>query len=158
MFNRLKWRARNPSPLLFSTDFVGGYDCATAVKFSRGNTILLAGNQELVPFSTDSNIALARFQTTEEVTMREQAISMAPLPDRLIGDTPFTLSASASSGLPVIFGSSSPSVCSVREVTLILTGRPGVCTITARQDGDATNRPAPQVTSSFVVRDPAERE
>jgi uncharacterized delta-60 repeat protein len=149
---------RNPSPLLFSTDFVGGHDCATAVKFSRGNTMLLAGNQELSPFSTDSNIALARFQTTKEVSMRDQAISMAPLPDRLISDAPFTLSASASSGLPVTFSSSSPSVCGVREVTLLLTGQPGICTITARQAGDATNRPAPEVTSSFVVRDPAERE
>jgi uncharacterized delta-60 repeat protein len=149
---------RNPSPLLFSTDFVGGYDCATAVKFSRGNTILLAGNQELLPFSTDSNIALARFQTTEEVTRREQTITLPSLPDRLTSDPPFTLSATASSGLAVMFTSNSPSVCSVREVTLILTGQPGNCTVTAEQAGDASYNPAPSVSQSFLVRDPAKRE
>jgi uncharacterized delta-60 repeat protein len=49
--------------LLFNTDMVG-LDCARAVKFSGANKIVMAGTQELDPFSSDMNIALARFETT----------------------------------------------------------------------------------------------
>jgi uncharacterized delta-60 repeat protein len=53
-----------PSPLLFNTDFVGNVDCANAVRFSGADTIVMAGYQDLSPFSSDWNIALARFETT----------------------------------------------------------------------------------------------
>lgn len=53
-----------PSPRPFNTDFVGLPDCAYAVKFSGPNKILLAGTHYLDPISSDSNIALARFETT----------------------------------------------------------------------------------------------
>jgi uncharacterized delta-60 repeat protein len=55
----------DPTPLPFNTDFVGYPDCAKGVKFMPGtNKIVLVGDQDLYPFSSDSNIALARFETT----------------------------------------------------------------------------------------------
>jgi uncharacterized delta-60 repeat protein len=50
-----------PSPLTFSTDFVGGYEVGTGVKFTGSNKIVVAGLQE---YNADWNVALARFQTT----------------------------------------------------------------------------------------------
>jgi uncharacterized delta-60 repeat protein len=54
----------SPSPLAFNTDFGDYQDCARAVKFSGAsrNKITLAGLQ---PINNESNIALARFETTE---------------------------------------------------------------------------------------------
>ena len=61
-----------------------------------------------------------------------------------------TLSASASSGLPVSFRSATPSVCTVagRTVTSIVAGP---CTITASQGGNARYAAAPDVSRSFQV-------
>ncbi len=70
--------------------------------------------------------------------------------DKQLGDPPFALSASASSGLPVSFTSNTPGVCTVsgNTVTLIAIG---TCSITATQDGNATINPATPVTRSFGV-------
>jgi len=61
-----------------------------------------------------------------------------------------TLSASASSHLPVSFRSGTPSVCTVagRTVTTIAAGP---CTITASQGGNARYAAAPDVSRSFQV-------
>jgi len=61
-----------------------------------------------------------------------------------------TLSASASSGLPVSFSSGTPPVCTVvgRTVTTVA---PGPCTITASQGGNARYAAAPDVSRSFQV-------
>jgi len=53
-----------PVPQPFNTDFVGDQDCARGVKFIGTNQLVLAGGQDLGPFSSDHNIALARFETT----------------------------------------------------------------------------------------------
>jgi hypothetical protein len=78
-----------------------------------------------------------------------QTISFGPLPDRLVSDQPFTVSATASSGLPVAFSASG--TCSVAGNMVTLTGE-GSCTITASQAGDATYDPAAPVGQTFTVR------
>lgn len=67
------------------------------------------------------------------------------------GSTP-TMGATASSGLPVSYGSSTPSVCTVgttsgtvSELTV------GPCTIQASQGGDATHDPATPVSQTFAI-------
>ncbi len=61
-----------------------------------------------------------------------------------------TLSATASSGLAVSFGSSTPAVCTVSGATVsYLTA--GTCTVTADQAGDVSFNPAPQVTLDIAV-------
>jgi len=62
----------------------------------------------------------------------------------------FTVVASASSGLQVLFGSDTPSVCSVSG-SVVTTVRPGRCRITASQGGNADYAPAPGKTRSFRV-------
>jgi len=88
---------------------------------------------------------------------QDQTITFLPLPDHLISDT-VTLSASASSGLPVQFRSTTPAVCTLRTATTLDLLTSGICTIVAAQQGNAQWNPAPEVTRSFLVRDPAKRE
>jgi outer membrane protein OmpA-like peptidoglycan-associated protein len=64
--------------------------------------------------------------------------------------TSVSLTASATSGLPVTFTSSTPSVCTVSGSTVTILG-PGTCTITAQQGGNGSWAAATPVTLSFYV-------
>jgi hypothetical protein len=88
---------------------------------------------------------------TRSITIgkHNQTISFAPLPNRVIGDPAFDVTATASSGLPVSF--SAMGVCSVVNGVVSLTGV-GNCTITASQGGDAHYNPAANVTRAFAVQ------
>ena len=62
---------------------------------------------------------------------------------------PVTLTASASSGLPVSFSSGTPAVCSVSGAT-VTTLTPGTCSITATQGGSTTYAAARETRSLAV--------
>ncbi|HEY4365300.1 MAG TPA: VCBS repeat-containing protein [Bryobacteraceae bacterium] len=64
--------------------------------------------------------------------------------------TPFTISATATSGLPVSFQSATPSVCTISGNSVALVGV-GTCSITATQPGNSTYSAATPDTQSFVV-------
>jgi Fibronectin type III domain len=81
--------------------------------------------------------------------LKSQLIRFGPLAPHAAGVS-FTVSASASSGLLVSFGSDTPGVCSVSG-SVVTTVKPGTCTITATQDGNADFAPAPDQTQSFQV-------
>ena len=68
------------------------------------------------------------------------------------GGSPYTVSATASSGLPVGFSAapSSAGVCTVSGATVSLVGA-GTCTVNANQAGNGSYLAAPQVQQSFVV-------
>jgi len=78
-----------------------------------------------------------------------QTITFGQPPDSKVG-APVTLSASASSGLPVSFSSGTPSVCTVKG-SAVTTVAAGLCTITASQGGSARYAAAPDVSRSFQV-------
>jgi uncharacterized protein (TIGR03437 family) len=65
------------------------------------------------------------------------------------GSAPFTIGATASSGLPVTFSSSTPVVCTVSGTILTIVGT-GTCTVTASQAGNSTWAPL-SVSQSFTV-------
>jgi hypothetical protein len=69
-----------------------------------------------------------------------------------VGGPSYTVSASASSGLPVSFSidSSSAGVCSASGSSISFVGA-GTCTIRAEQDGNASYQAASPVTQSFGV-------
>ncbi len=78
-----------------------------------------------------------------------QTITFPPIGAQAVGGT-LTLSATASSGLPVSYASSTTSVCTVSGSTASLVGS-GTCTITASQAGNAGYAAAPSVMQSFSV-------
>ncbi len=62
----------------------------------------------------------------------------------------YTVTARASSGLPVSFSSRASSVCSVSGTTVSFIGV-GTCTIDAKQAGDSNYKAAPEARQSFAV-------
>lgn len=89
-------------------------------------------------------------QVQQSFTVTGQVIDFPGLAPQRLGALPFTVSASASSGLPVIFASTTQPICTVSGSTVTLVAA-GNCTITADQPGDTMRPPAPQVQQSFEV-------
>src|SRR5208283_2365901 len=79
-----------------------------------------------------------------------QTITFGTLSNQVLGTAPFTVSATASSGLAVSFASTTPAVCTVSGATVTLVAV-GTCTIQATQAGDANYVAATPVNQSFQV-------
>jgi uncharacterized protein (TIGR03437 family) len=81
---------------------------------------------------------------------RSQTISFGTLTNVTFGVAPFSISATATSGLTVEFFTESTGICSVSGTMVTIVGG-GICTITASQPGNATYGAAPLVPRSFTV-------
>ncbi|MGZ4258050.1 MAG: PxKF domain-containing protein, partial [Gaiellaceae bacterium] len=81
-----------------------------------------------------------------------QTITFGPLADRPYTAPDFTVSATASSGLPVSFSAGASGACTVTGNTVHIVHY-GVCTITASQAGNSDYNPAPDVSQSFNITD-----
>ena len=83
----------------------------------------------------------------------EQSITFGPAPRIIVGGSG-TVSATASSGLPVTLTSTTPAVCTIsgKTVTGVAAGQ---CMIAANQAGDAVYAAAPQVQMTFTVSQPS---
>jgi hypothetical protein len=103
-----------------------------------------AGNDDYAPANqvTQSLIVLVN---------PAQILSFGPAPElRLYGST--TVTASASSGLPVTYSSSTPALCTVHANSGVVTSlAAGTCTLVANQPGDANYNAAAPVTQSLTV-------
>ncbi len=84
------------------------------------------------------------------VSKEPQTITFATLPAQTLGAAPFTVSATASSGLTVSFASTTTAVCTVSGSTVTLVAH-GTCSIEAAQAGDNYFAAATAVTRSFGV-------
>jgi len=84
------------------------------------------------------------------VKLKPQTIAFASIPAQFVGAS-VTASATSTSGLSVVFTSSTPSVCTVSGATVASLAA-GTCTIQADQPGDGTYAAAPTVTRSFTVK------
>ncbi len=78
----------------------------------------------------------------------DQTITFGHLADKTYGDPDFTVSATASSGLPVSF--TAQGTCTVSDSGVHITGA-GSCTITAQQAGNASYNAATDVAQSFNI-------
>lgn len=81
---------------------------------------------------------------------QSQTITFAPLPDQTYGVAPFSLHATASSGLQVSFASKTPTICKVSGGSVSLLAS-GTCSINATQTGDSSYAAAQPVLRSFSV-------
>ena len=96
-----------------------------------------------------------RFYRAVQAAKMDQTITLDPLVDKVLGDPPFPLLATTSSGLPVSFSLlSGPATLSSN--TLTITGT-GVVTIRAAQSGNANYNPAPLRDRAFDVLAPVGR-
>jgi hypothetical protein len=83
--------------------------------------------------------------------LSSQAITFDALPDRGISDFPFSVSATASSGLPVTFTASGQCTATGTMGSTISGLGTGSCTVTAHQAGNTKFAPAPDVAQTFQI-------
>lgn len=87
------------------------------------------------------------------IQAQPQVIVFAPPPTPAVNETTATVSATASSGLPVRYSSRTPALCAVDPSTGVVTASAsGPCTVAANQPGDTTFAAAPQVTQDVTFR------
>jgi len=88
--------------------------------------------------------------TRIDVNKGSQTITFDSLPTKTYGDEDFSLTASASSTLPVSFAGDDPAVATVAGTTVDVVGA-GTVTITASQAGNDYYNAAPQVQQELTV-------
>lgn len=82
--------------------------------------------------------------------LTSQTISFATLSAKTFGAAPFTVSATASSGLAVSFASLTTTTCTVSGATVTMVAA-GTCTVRASQAGNASFAAATPVDRSFNI-------
>jgi hypothetical protein len=82
--------------------------------------------------------------------LTSQTITFADPTDREFSTTPFTVTATSNSNLPVTLTSTTQDVCTVTsfEVSMLT---PGTCALTASQAGDTTYAAATDIEQSFTI-------
>jgi hypothetical protein len=142
-----------PNP---STPGIFTYSSATSSVISLSGTTATVGNAGTsiitATFTPTNTVDYNSTTTTMTITVVGigQTITFGALSDKIISDTPPTLSATSTSGLTVAFTSATTGVCTVSGTSVTFVG-PGTCTINANQAGDATRAAAPQVQRSFAI-------
>ncbi len=104
------------------------------------------------PFANPEATAFISFSIIP--SEKEQTINFFPISDKLTTTIPFSISASATSGLPVTLRVAS-GPASMSGNTISLNGTTGIVVIEASQNGNEAYKPAESVRQSFVVSEPA---
>ncbi len=123
----------------------GGTNRATLTIVNAG-TCTVTANQ----LGNGNYQAAASVSRSLSVNPASQTIFFTPLMAAAIGDGPLTLTASATSGLPVTFTSLTPGVCMVNGTQLFILNA-GACTVTADQQGNANYQAAPPVSQETNI-------
>jgi hypothetical protein len=97
--------------------------------------------------------AAAPVSQSFQVATGSQTITFGALSNQALGAAPFTVSATATSGLAVSFNSLTTSVCTVSGATVTLVAI-STCTIQATQPGNANWAAAAPISQSFQVQAP----
>lgn len=141
-------------PLTFATN---GICIAMPAANSATITIMRAGRCAIT-VTQDGDVTHAPAPpVTQEffIDKGQQSIAFGmPLPSRTLGAAPFTLSATASSGLGVSFSVPGNGPCTLNGATITL-ATVGTCTITARQSGNGNFYAAQDIVRSFTILAPS---
>ncbi|MDQ5820826.1 MAG: hypothetical protein M3540_05245, partial [Actinomycetota bacterium] len=140
-------------PVAFSADSSSAGVCSVSgstVSFVGVGTCTVDANQA----GNASYFPASQAQQSFAVSQAAQTIvfTSPPPSGTVVGGAPYTVSAMASSGLPVTFAidGSSAGVCTISGSTVSPVGA-GTCVINADQAGNGTYLAAPQVQQSFAV-------
>ena len=120
----------------------------------NGNTILIlkAGSTAITAsqLGDESYQAAAEVQQVLTVSKAQQQITFGALPDKTIGDGPFTLTATVNSTLPVSYSTTSDKVGIASGIVSLL--KPGRVDITANQSGNENYNAAASISQSFCIK------
>jgi gliding motility-associated-like protein len=118
-----------------------------------GNTVTLkyTGTSDITARQAgNGTYAPAKYIRTLTVSKGDQTTTFSALPVKIFGDSDFSLTASASSGLSVSFVSGNTAVATVAGNTVHIVGA-GTAVITASQAGNSLWNPAPDVPQTLTV-------
>jgi hypothetical protein len=103
-------------------------------------------------FGTTMMVAVQQAITAYKTVLApaSSAISFGAIGNVTFGVSPFPISATATSGLPVTFTSMTPQICTVSASTVTILAM-GTCSITASQAGNISYAAATPVTQSFPI-------
>ena len=107
-----------------------------------------AGSYAIVAALSNGNYNASNAAGTLTIARATQSITFPVLPNKTLGDAPFTVSATSSSLLAVSF-TAGPN-CTVSGTTVTIVSG-GICTVTASQTGNGNYYPAQPVSQSFGV-------
>lgn len=131
-----------------------GLDTVTITYTQNGNPVASptdAGSYAVLAHLDNPNFAAPDKTGTLVISKASQTIDFSALSSKTFGDAPFTISATATSGLPVSFQViSGPAFLSGAGNTVNLTGA-GTVKIRAKQAGNANYNAAPNVDQTFTV-------
>lgn len=123
-----------------------GDNCTATVSYTPGSNY--SGPDSFTFRASDGSINSNVSIVSITVTKVNQTITFGALANKTFGDPDFTVSATATSGLPVSFAASGQ--CTVTGATVHLTS-PGSCTITASQAGNSNFNAATNVQQGFTI-------
>jgi hypothetical protein len=110
----------------------------------------LGGGSHTIGLRLTDTFGASGTATTTLTIRPPQTIDFAPIGNHTLGDAPFTISATASSELPVTFTSLTPDVVTVEGNTVTIIGA-GAATIRASQAGNESYQPAADAEQPFTV-------
>jgi uncharacterized protein (TIGR03437 family) len=115
-------------------------------------TLVSAGQCSIQASQIGSSSYVPAAPVTQSFTVAQatQTITFGALTSKVMGTAPFTITATASSSLAVVFYSETQGTCSVSSGTVTLLGT-GTCTLQATQPGNTSYAAAAPVTQSFTV-------
>jgi len=148
--------AANPALTASYSGFVGTETSAVltspVVLATTATTTSSAGNYPITASgAAAANYSITYVAGTLSINPTAQTITFAALPNKLDTDGTFTLTATASSGLPVTYTSSNPAVARIINGNQVEILKAGVINITASQAGNADYQAATNVVQSFTV-------
>jgi len=127
-----------------------GVSCNLNISFEPQAAGALTSNAVFTDNALNAESASQTIPLLGTGLQQSQTITFGSIPDQTLGTAPFTLSATASSSLPVSFASTTTSVCTVASTTATLVAA-GTCTIQATQAGNGSYSAATPVSQSFQV-------
>jgi len=138
-----------PVTLSGSTDNICKVSGTTLTLVAPGTCVITATQAGDATYAPAEGIAVTFTVNPAPVA---QTITFTQIPDQAVGTPAPALAATASSGLPVSYSSSTPAVCTASGVSTSLTlVAGGTCTIVATQAGNALYAAAPSVSNTFNV-------
>ena len=143
------------NPVVFSADATSGpgvctVSGTTATYTGVGNCVIDANQAGTTNYAAAPQVSQTVAVGPSHVA---QTITFGALAAQTLAQTPVTVTATATSALPVTFTTTTPAVCSESGTNGATIGllTAGTCTVSANQTGNATYDPAPTVSQSFTV-------
>jgi hypothetical protein len=117
-------------------------------------TALLAGTCTVVATKAESANFVSRDSAAITITVNKstQELSLDSITNKTYGDTNFTVTSSATSGLAITLSASPANVCDIPNGLTVRIVSNGTCTITATQSGDSNYLPATVASGSSDSR------